>query len=518
MYFGKSRAEWQRPAKDFLIGCSLVSLLYINIWGRLFAATTPNAFFLAYSPHHYLAAIAALLAGGVLAAALSPAIRRTRPSVRYFTSLLFLATLVIALNELRKSSEGPRPSWLNAWTSVRQIAGLPVLIIVGLLLLALVMRYAIPLARFYARALLTLSFFTAFVLTRGVWVLATMNFDSFRPPVPPAPSRLLSAHRVVIVVFDELDYELAFTRRPADLNLQNFDALKMTSVTFDSAYAPGSNTIESMPSYLLGGRVKSLHPISANSFSAVLNDGRTMHSDTARSIFSKLAARGARTALVGFALPYCRLRLTAMVDHCEEIPNGGGGTVHASSESFWRAIAEQTRSLLPFSGRLERIELMRRAMASSADLAADSSYTLVFLHLPIPHFPWIWDRRTNQFRVNIAGDEGYFGNLELADRLLGHMRQEMTRRGTWDSTTLIVTADHPWRLKLSRGGGDSRIPLMIKLPQMKQGVSITTPVNSILVSSLLLPIIEGKIPDDAALRLRVTGDTGADSTARPGHT
>jgi arylsulfatase A-like enzyme len=155
----------------------------------------------------------------------------------------------------------------------------------------------------------------------------------------------------------------------------------------------------------------------------------------------------------------------------------------------------------------------------AADLAADSTYSLVLLHLPLPHSPWIWHRHTNQFRVNILGDEGYVGNLALTDRVVGRIRAEMTQRGTWDATTFIVTTDHPWRLKLLRGRStDPRIPLMIKLPGMKTGERIATPTNSIVVSLLLPALIDAQIPDPTALRLRVAQILESDSTLQPRHT
>ena len=520
MSSGKLLPERKQAAKDLLIGCSLVSLLYIDVWRLLLSAATPsNGFFLAYGPSDYLAAIATVLTGGVLMAALSPPLRRAPRAVQYVISLFFLATSIVVLNELRKSNEGRLPAVLGVWNELRQAVGIPILAILGLVVLAVTLRHTIPITKWYRRVLLTVSLFAVFAMVRGTWILATMNFDAFhtvtRHPHPGLPS----AHRVVMVVFDEMDNEMAFTRRPKDLSLPNFDALRTTSVTFDSTYSPGPNTMESMSSYLLGRRVDSLIPLSANSFVALLKNGRRVLSDTATSIFSGPAARGARTALVGFALPYCRLRLTGMVDHCEQIPLVGGGMVDVQREGFWRAVAQQTQSLLPFNMRRSHIARLREVIENAADLAADSSYALVLLHLPLPHSPWVWDRRTNQFRVTILGDDGYLGNLALADRVLGRMRDEMIRRGIWDATTLIVTADHPWRAKLNQGRStDRRIPLMIKLPGMKEGEHIETPTNSIVVSSLVPALIDAQIPNAAALRIRVAQITASDSTFQPKHT
>ncbi len=521
MCSGRLRPERKQAAKDLLVGCSLVSLLYIDVWRLLLSAATPsNGFFLAYSPSDYLAAIATVLAGGAVLASLSPALRRAPRAVQYVISLFFLATSIVVLNELRKSNEGRLSAVLSVWNEVKQTLGIPILALLGLVILAVTLRYVMPITKWYRRVLLAASLFAAFAIVRGAWILATMDFDAFHVVLRHPHPGLSSAHRVVMVVFDEMDNEIAFTRRPKDLSLPNFDVLRTTSVTFDSTYSPGPNTMESMSSYLLGRQVGSLIPLSANSFVALLKDGRRVRSDTARSIFSGPAAKGARTALVGFSLPYCRLRLTGLVDQCEEIPLEGGGKVDVQREGgFWRAVARQSQSLMPFNGRRSHIARLREVIENAADLAADASYTLVLLHLPLPHSPWIWDRRTNQFRVTISGDDGYLGNLALADRVIGRMRDEMTRRGIWNATTLIVTSDHPWRAKLVQGRStDRRIPLMIKLPGMKESEHIETPTNAIVVSWLVPALIDGQIPDASALRTRVAQITASDSTFQMKHT
>lgn len=497
----------QQSARDFLIGCSLVGLLYVHVWGLLFAATTPSGFFLSVSPLQYYAAIATVVAGGVLMVALTPIIRKSSLPTRYLASIALVATIGIVLNELRKSNETSAPNVLNWWRVLQQHVSLSVLIVGGSLMVLAMLRYALPLARFYRKALLPLSVFTAYVLARAVWTLLTVDFGAYRADARQPRATESTPTRVVMIVFDEMDSELAFSRRPAGLRLPDLDALRSVAITFDSAYSPGPNTIESMPSYLIGRRIKTLEPLDGNSFRATLKDGSRVNGDSATSIFSAVAAAHGRMALVGFALPYCRLHLTVAVERCTEIPMSGDGSIVDGDMRLGKVVAEQLGSLLPFSGRRGRIAQLQVALDKATSLAADSNYSFVFLHLPIPHYPWIWDRHTSQYRVNIVArvaKDGYLGNLELTDIVLRRIREAMLRAGTWDATTLIVTSDHPWRLKLSQGTStDERIPLIIKLAGQTAPEHISSPTNSIVVSSLIPMIVAGRLSDPGELRAHV---------------
>src|SRR5260370_14326243 len=66
--------------------------------------------------------------------------------------------------------------------------------------------------------------------------------------------------------------------------------------------------------------------------------------------------------------------------------------------------------------------------------------------MPIPHGPGIYDRRTASFATS---NPSYLDNLALCDEYLAHVRKELEKNGTWDSTTLVLMGDHSWRI--SRG-------------------------------------------------------------------
>lgn len=139
----------------------------------------------------------------------------------------------------------------------------------------------------------------------------------------------------------------------------------------------------------------------------------------------------------------------------------------------------------------------------------------VFLHLPVPHAPGIWNTRTQSFSTNPQLD--YIDNLELADRRLGQIRKLLEQTGDWDRSTILVSADHPYRPNLwleNRAsaalpdllqGPESEmvrltdlkwqpyIPFLLKLPGQKTGIEYHREFNSVLSANLLLAALQGQI-------------------------
>jgi arylsulfatase A-like enzyme len=120
---------------------------------------------------------------------------------------------------------------------------------------------------------------------------------------------------------------------------------------------------------------------------------------------------------------------------------------------------------------------------------------LVFLHLQPPHFPGIFKADTGRFTVlGMSKVAGYFGNLALADRSLGELRQAMETSGQWDKSWLILSADHHWReSNFYDGRLDLRVPFLIKSPGATQSITCATPINTSLTHDLVLAILRGEL-------------------------
>lgn len=477
--------------------------MYVEVWQLLFAAKTANAFYLTVRPLHYVAALLAVLAGGVLAVLAGQFVRRSPRLVQYPLRIAFLASLLIVLNRMRTSAETTVAGLLKHVIPVLHALGRPGMAVVALVIAALVVRFAFPLSRAYRVVLLVFFPFVMYTLVRAPWTLATADFAQFRDLPRTTRAGIATTGRVVIVILDELDYESLYLARPKGLALPNFDALRLNAVSFDSVVTPGANTLESMSSFFLQRRVERIETTGARSFVAHMSDGGTLRSETAKSVLAQPAVMGARIGIIGFVLPYCRLDFAAVAEQCDWMPAKNAVWPSGDGDGFWNAVLRQVQSLHPYDNRRTHIRRLKRMLDKSVRFASDSSLSLVFLHLSLPHSPFIWDRNTNEFRDDMTNPDGYFDNLVLADRFLGRLQEEMIRSGTWSASTVVVMSDHAERDKLrDKRSTDRRVPLFVKLPGKEAGLRVSDPVNTLFIASVLPDLLAGRVRDAAALRSR----------------
>jgi hypothetical protein len=223
------------------------------------------------------------------------------------------------------------------------------------------------------------------------------------------------------------------------------------------------------------------------------------------SVFDGARALGANTALLEWYHPTCRV-LNSLT-YCNWWPMA---MQHNSmGDSFWQILPNQARSLfetnlLSVFGRsltAEQQTGVYRAMMREAErLSVDRDFGFILVHLPVPHAPHAYDRKTGTFTLRNSPIAGYIDSLALLDRTVGEMRRTMENSGTWDSTTVLFTSDHGYRDSESLDGkSDPRIPYLLKLAGQKVAVAYTPQFNTVLSAGLLLAVLRGEIGDAASV-------------------
>jgi arylsulfatase A-like enzyme len=135
-------------------------------------------------------------------------------------------------------------------------------------------------------------------------------------------------------------------------------------------------------------------------------------------------------------------------------------------------------------------------LAQAKQQVGDPELGLVFLHVPVPHAPHAYNRKTGQFDLSNQPLKGYIDSLALLDRMWGELRQEMEARGTWDRTTILLSADHPFRVSQAIDGKSSqRIPFLLHFPGQTKSEPFDRTFNSIISSRLVLSILESRVSD-----------------------
>lgn len=332
-----------------------------------------------------------------------------------------------------------------------------------------------------------------------------------------APSRLQC--RVIWILLDELSYDQVYEHRQADVELPHFDDLKSNSVVFSDVQPAGFFTERIVPSLLLGRRIDSVR-------SSVSRDLEVHFTDTMRwepfdqqaSIFGEAKRLGWTTGVAGWYNPYCDI-LRDVLDSCywEDLP-AGEQKLSATRSAFANAVdfpSALIRSHLETS--TSRAALMvephaeeyKELLPAAEALIQNQSIDFVFLHLPVPHPPGIYNRKTNT--LGVTGS--YLDNLVLADKTVGNLLGAIDRTAAADRTVVIVSSDHSWRVNLWRNdpswtaeservsGGrfDPRPFLLMHFPEEKAGELRTEPFPELATNGILSAILTGKIRSQGQL-------------------
>lgn len=368
-------------------------------------------------------------------------------------------------------------------------------------------------ARFATTLLVILSPLFLVNLGSTIWMrnrhLSAQSFQESRP-TDAVTTRPNTPH-IVWIVFDELEQRLAFSSRPSGLTLPEFDRFKRESLSSSNAHPPNKLTQASMPALTIGRAVADSTPLAPNESELKLDTGEKVRWSKESNVFSQARSEGFSTGLSGWYLPYCRV-IGSSLDWCSWVPVIDRVNPALDQLTLSRAIWLSVRTAvfsIPLVFRLlesryerqrslEHREEFQRVSKASMDLL-QQDLNLKLLHYPIPHPPWIYDAKAQSF--SSGAKIGYEDNLVLADRTLGEIRAALEGVSKWDSSIIVVTADHWWRLgETVNGQQDQRIPFMIKLAGQKVGMEYEKPFNTILTKQLLLEMLRGNLrtPADVA--------------------
>lgn len=320
-----------------------------------------------------------------------------------------------------------------------------------------------------------------------------------RAAVPKKP-------RLVWILFDELAYQPTFEARDATLKLPNLDRLREESTLYTDMTPIAYRTTRAVPSLMLGQRVTDVEYTAQNQYLVQINDGSKWKPfDRDATLFAMAQREGLTTSIVGWYVAYCPIFLGIATD-CywanEDAQDRGPTSTSASfAENVW----------FPLRILVEKAVAPRRAWADIAkwdaagheeavkDLAhqalqtvASSQEDIIYLHLPVPHPPAVWDRRTGRYALGGS----YLDSLDLSDRLLGQLLDVLEAQPRWAETMLIVQGDHSWRTQMWRplpgwsaederashgGRWEPRPVLLIHAAGQESPQAVTTPTSVMYV-------------------------------------
>jgi hypothetical protein len=336
-----------------------------------------------------------------------------------------------------------------------------------------------------------------FVLSRIVLLLLGIEHleqHVGEPALQPLRAIQPGQPRIVWIIFDGTDQRVTFDQHPADLRIPALDRLRRESLYATNAYAPADATLLSMPSLISGQRCAQADFKSASDLTLTLADtNRVVAWSQLPSVFDAARELGINSAVVGWYHPYDRV-LSRSLSYCAWYSRPENEPVRAPT--FFGSACRQIGSLFgKFYLRYRFIQTCKESMGDSLSVVTNSNYGLVMLHLAPPHRPGVYNRATGQFTIRPQSRvEGYFSNLVLANDWLAKLRAELEQSGQANRTWIIFSADHSWRAsRMYDGKRDLRVPFLVKVPGINQGVTYAPEFSTVLTHDLILAILRGEI-------------------------
>ena len=332
---------------------------------------------------------------------------------------------------------------------------------------------------------------------------------------PTGLQRSGSDRRIIWILFDELSYHQTFDHPAPGIEVPNFNRLRDGSISFSQLRPAGFYTDRIIPSLFLGKPIDQIRiTINGELWYRDQVQQRWFGYDPNATLFALAQRNGWNTGIDGWFIPYCRT-LAPVVNRCFWEANLTPVELLGASEKKSvlanaavmpsRLLSLFSRTTTPEEGQIENY---RNIMAHAETMIADKQLQFVFIHIPVPHGPGIFDRRNHSLRPGGT----YLDRLVLADDTLGVLTKEVEATSCAANTTLIVSSDHSWRISLSRHSGewsdeeehasggkfDDRPVLLIHFGDREYRRDVHEVLPEMLEHSMVAGMIQGQIktPED----------------------
>src|SRR5450759_4982917 len=354
--------------------------------------------------------------------------------------------------------------------------------------------------------LAVLSPFCAVTFGQALWKASHYDASQYvNRPLVPMIAGARQFPRVLWFIADEWDSRLTFVNRDPTLALPELDRLRQSAIFAGNALPPGPETPISMPAYYGGRLVDRVFWDGPRELQLrPTGEERMVPWSGQPNVFQRAGGLGVNTALVEWFHPTCRV--LSGLSYCTWRPMAM--QYNSMGDGFWQILPHQARSLfettmLSLFGRPlaaeQQTKVYHAILREAENLANDTNFGFTVVHLPIPHSPHAYNRQTGEFTLGNAPIAGYVDSLALLDRTVGEIRRRLEHAGTWESTTVLFTSDHPYReARQLDGKSDPRIPYLLKLAWQKEAVEYTQQFNAVLTGDLLMAVLRGELASPAS--------------------
>ncbi len=267
--------------------------------------------------------------------------------------------------------------------------------------------------------------------------------------------------KVVWIIFDEFDHELAFSNQEHNFELPNFTKLRNNSITHNKMFYPGQDTFYSIPSMLIGEYTQGV-TLRNHRYIMKSNDKKEIPFTFENSIFGKINNDGFTFSITGIGFhSYC---LIMQVNKCK-LFNGPLKWYDGILHLF------HVNQIYSFIYLLNKNNSGKGKYRNANPMIIKSMYefietpdptNLLFIHTRVPHLC----HKCTDGLAGMAGKhfntetskptEAYFLKIAFIDYLVGEILKKLdTKNYKKDDTLLLLNTDH-WARPTATGIFPSR--------------------------------------------------------------
>jgi membrane-anchored protein YejM (alkaline phosphatase superfamily) len=128
---------------------------------------------------------------------------------------------------------------------------------------------------------------------------------------------------------------------------------------------------------------------------------------------------------------------------------------------------------------------------------AQRNQALLFLHLNLPHYPAEFAQTQLHLPPTANDRAAYRQNLQLVDRVIGQIVQQLSSQPAGVETLLLLSSDHWHRIDSPRVARN--IPFIAWHVGEHDAVPIVEPISTVHTGALVLDFLAGKVTTHAEL-------------------
>lgn len=372
------------------------------------------------------------------------------------------------------------------------------------------------------------------------------SWDYPRDAIPASAGEGEKGVPIYFFIFDEWSYQRLTENGEVRPEFPNVRAFKDQSLFFRAAHAPASSTHVSLPRILFQTRddeslpyvfLDRKEPKEAHGPEPERITGHAPSSGAPESLMAFARRHRYITYLVGFYLPYPHIMGNEVdVDRAySNYPKGDTlfermeiTTLGAPQYWFMPGISGVWKDIWARVFSRHWVRLNHRVKQDLFDIVATAPHrSLVFIHFPAPHAPFVFDPDgsfrgpfpvTSGATADIDSDimagtpEDYHRQMLYVDHLVGEVIARLKASGDFDRSLVILTADHSWRVDPDLAPEDWRakrhVPLLVKLPGQRTPRALEMDLTLVELRPLLDRALHGNVGEESV--------AGAEALFRPG--